>query len=53
MELSPSSEAASCAATQELASILWDWKVYYHVHNDYPLDPILSQINPVHTTPLS
>jgi hypothetical protein len=31
MELSPSSEAASGAATQELTSILWNQKVHYHV----------------------
>jgi hypothetical protein len=29
MELSPSSEAANCAATQELPSIFWNWKVHY------------------------
>jgi hypothetical protein len=51
MELRPSLEAASCTATQELSSILGNPKVHYCVHNSPPLDPLLSHINPVHTTP--
>jgi hypothetical protein len=51
MELNPSWEAANCEATQELPIILWNLKVYFHVHKSPKLAPILSQISPVHTTP--
>jgi hypothetical protein len=48
MKLSPSSEAASCAATREFPNILWNPKFYSRVHKTPPLITTLSQINSVH-----
>jgi hypothetical protein len=51
MELSRYWEAANCAVTQELLSILWSLKFHYRVHKSAPLVPILCQIDSVHTNP--
>jgi hypothetical protein len=50
MELSHSSEAVSCAVTQELVNILRNLEVHSRVQNSSQLVPILSQTNPIHTT---
>jgi hypothetical protein len=50
-ELSTSWEAASCAAPQELPSILWNSNVHYCVHKSPPLVPILSQIQGIRRGP--
>jgi hypothetical protein len=51
MELSPSSEVASYASSQEFSNIFWNPEVYYRVRKSPPLDPVLSHINLVYTSP--
>jgi hypothetical protein len=51
MELSTSWEATSCAATQELPNILFNSKAHFWDHMSPPVVPILSQLNPIYTSP--
>jgi hypothetical protein len=46
MELSPSRETTSCAATEEPPNSLWNLKLQYRAHKGPPLFPILSHIYP-------
>jgi hypothetical protein len=50
MEQSPS-ESNIHSAIQEISRLLLNPKDHYHVHRIPRLAPILSQMNPVHTTP--
>jgi hypothetical protein len=48
IQQSPSWEADSRPASQEILRHLWNTKVHYRVQNSTPLDLIVDKINPVH-----
>jgi len=45
-------EADSHSASQKIRQLLWNTKIRYRVHRNTPLDPNLSQLNPVHSLTL-
>jgi hypothetical protein len=52
MEQGPSWEANNQSANQEIPRLSWNPNVHYRFHEKPPPAPILSHVNPVHTSPL-
>jgi len=42
-------KADSYSAGKEILCLLWNLKIHYHIHKSQSLDPILNQLNLVHT----
>jgi hypothetical protein len=47
-EKSPSLKADSRSANQEILHLVWNREFQSHVHKSLQLDPVLSQMYPVH-----
>jgi hypothetical protein len=47
-KLTDSMELSLISSASQLSELLWNPKFDYSVHMSLPLDPILSQMNPIH-----
>jgi hypothetical protein len=48
MQQSPSGGNDGHSGDQEIPHLLWNLKVHYCVHKSLSLEPILTQVNPIH-----